>query len=259
MDLVTVQPRESDVDDLHTLGRKRAERRGAVARAATSILPEYLLKPLFWELQGLGVRLKAGRVARAFRGRKDLLVNLGAGDAGQPGWVNVDRFPGPNINCIYDARKKLPFDDGSVRGIFTEHFFEHVDYTEEVPLFLAECHRVMQPGGTIRIIVPDAEKYLHAYVSGDWEQLAAIRPLAPGRTDVHCPVRYNTAMELINVVFRQFEEHKFAYDFETLAFVLENAGFRNIRKQGFGETMAPEICLDLERRASESLYVEAVK
>jgi hypothetical protein len=66
-------------------------------------------------------------------------------------------------------------------------------------------------------------------------------------------------MELINVVFRQWEEHKFAYDYETLALVLSQAGFRTIRQQSFGETLSPEICLDLERRASESLYVEAVR
>jgi predicted SAM-dependent methyltransferase len=259
MDLVTVQQPPSDVDDLHAAGVKRIARRSPLTRAAISVLPEYLLKQLRWELASVGVRLKADRAARAFRGRKDMLVNLGAGDAGHPGWVNVDRAPGPNINCIYDARKKLPFEDGSVKGIFTEHFFEHVDYEEQVPYLLAECRRVLQPGGVIRIIVPDAEKYLRAYVSGGWDELAGIRPLAPGRADVHFPVRYNTPMELINVVFRQFEEHKFAYDFETLAFVLEQAGFRDIRKQSFGESMAPEICLDLERRASESLYVEAVK
>ena len=258
MDLV-VEQNDSDVDDLHSAGLKRVARRSALTRAAISAVPEYLLKQLRWELVSVGVRMRAGRVARAFRGRKEMLVNLGAGDAGHPGWVNVDRAPGPNVNCIYDARKKLPFEDGSVKGIFTEHFFEHVDYEEQAPLLLAECHRVLQPGGVIRIIVPDAEKYIRAYVSGGWDQLSSIRPLAPGHTDVHFPVRYNTPMELINVVFRQFEEHKFAYDFETLAFVLESAGFRNVRKQGFGESMAPEICLDLERRASESLYVEAMK
>lgn len=259
MDLVSVQPRCSDVEELHTRGLKRMARRSPLVRAAISILPEYLLKQLQFELISVGVRLRAGRAAKAFRGRRDMLVNLGAGDAGHAGWVNVDCFPGPNVNCIYDARKKLPFDDNSVRGIFTEHFIEHVDYEEQIPHLLADCHRVLQPGGVMRIVVPDAEKYMRAYVAGGWEEISAVRPLAPGHEDVHSPVRFNTPMELINVVFRQFEEHRFAYDFETLAFVLEHAGFRNVRKQTFGESMAPEICLDLERRASESLYVEAVK
>lgn len=246
-------------DDLYTAALKRTSGRGLVARLATSVFPEYILRQIKSELIMLSVRMRTGGAAAAFRGKRELLVNVGAGDAGHAGWVNVDRAPAPGVNCIYDARKRLPFEDNSVRGIFTEHFFEHIDYEEEVPPFLAECHRVLRPGGVIRIIVPDAESYIRAYVAGGWDQIAAIRPLVSDHADVHFPVRYNTRMELINVVFRQWEEHKFAYDFETLAFILGRARFRNIRRQNFGQSIAPEICLDLERRASESLYVEAMK
>lgn len=248
-----------DADDLYTAALKRASGGDVLARAATSVFPSYVLRQLKAELIMLSVRLRSGAAGQAFRGQKDLLVNLGAGDAGLPGWINVDRAAASNVNCICDARKRLPFEQGSVKGIFTEHFFEHLDYGEEVPHFLSECHRVLQPSGVIRIIVPDAERYIRAYVAEGWDQIASVRPLAADRTDIHFPVKYNTRMELINVVFRQWEEHKFAYDFETLAFVLAQHGFRDIRRQSFGQSISPEICLDLERRAPESLYVEAVK
>ncbi len=68
-----------------------------------------------------------------YKDASDLLVNLGAGNKGKPGWVNVDSYPFTGINCVYDCRKHLPFPDESVKGIFCEHFFEHIDYTEEVP------------------------------------------------------------------------------------------------------------------------------
>src|SRR5208282_5837473 len=146
---------------------------------------------------------------------ENMLVNIAPGVHGKPGWVNVDVFKGPNVNCLYDCRKSLPFPDESVRAIFSEHFFEHLDYTEEVPYFLRECHRVLKKGGVLRLIFPDAEKYLRAYCQGGWEEISRIRPLAVERTDPYFHCRYNTVIELINVLFRQGHEHKFAYDFET--------------------------------------------
>jgi predicted SAM-dependent methyltransferase len=80
------------------------------------------------------------------------------------------------VNCIYDCRRDLPFADASATVIFTEHFFEHIDYCEEVLVFLSECWRVLEPGGVIRIAVPDAEKYIRAYCSEGWEELARGRP-----------------------------------------------------------------------------------
>ena len=66
-------------------------------------------------------------------------------------------------------------------------------------------------------------------------------------------------MELINVVFRQGFEHKYAYDYETLEFLLHRYGFSNVQQQKFGESWMEELSIDWERRASESLYVEAMK
>ena len=66
-------------------------------------------------------------------------------------------------------------------------------------------------------------------------------------------------MELINVVFRQGHEHKFAYDFATLHFVLQRYGFSTVVRQGYGKSLMPELCLDQAVRASESLYVDAKK
>ena len=205
------------------------------------------------------LRLKGGGVARRYRNSDNLLVNVGPGPYGKAGWVNVDVFKGPLVDCLYDCRKSLPFPDASVRGIFCEHFFEHIDYTEEVPHFLSECHRFLKKDGVLRLILPDAEKYLRAYCNGGWEELARVRPLDPEHTDPHSNCKYNTPMELVNVVFRQGHEHKFAYDFETLRFLLQRYGFSKVVRQEYGTTLMPELCLDLVARASESIYVDARK
>jgi predicted SAM-dependent methyltransferase len=248
-----------DVDDFYIFGIKRRRQQRGVRRVLTTFFPESTLRQIQFELHMLLVRLRAWNIDRTYKGRTDLLVNVGAGDAGKEGWINLDGSKAPGVNCRYDARRRLPFPDGSVKGIFTEHFFEHIDYTEDAPRFLAECHRVLKDGGVIRIIVPDAEKYLLAFAQGGWDDLATIRPLDSELKDYHFRFKYNTRMELINVVFRQEQEHKFAYDFETLALLLSRNGFRDVQRQEFGKSMAPEICLDLKERAPESLYVEAVK
>ena len=234
-------------------------RRSAWKKSVVAVLPEHLLRQLRFELLMLLVRLRSRNVARHYAERRELLVNVGAGPTGRQGWVNLDGFAARGVNCLYDARRRLPFPDGSVRGIYSEHFLEHLDYLEEVPAFLAECHRVLRHEGVIRVIVPDAGKYLAAYARGGWQELAALRPLGPGNEDHYFKFTYNTPMELINVVFRQAQEHKFAYDRETLEFLLKRHGFAEVRQQAFGRSIDPVLCLDTEERATESLCVEAVK
>ena len=199
------------------------------------------------------------KTMKKFCARKGLLVNVGCGSSGKEGWINVDFSPYEGVNCTFDCRTGLPFENNSVKGIFTEHFLEHLNYENEAKQFLADCFRVLEPGGVIRIIVPDAEKFLAGYCSPGWEVLSLVRPLTSNHQDFHLGLTYNTKMELINVVFRQFGEHKFAYDYETLAFCLEEAGFLQIKKMSFGKTKMQELALDMEARASESLYVEAIK
>ncbi len=226
-------------------------------RAILSLVPGHTYTHVRTEFPLTLLRLRSARVRRQFKSADNLLVNVGAGLQGKPGWVNVDVWENPNINCLYDCRKDLPFPDESVRGIFCEHFFEHIDYTEEVPYFLSDCRRVLKRGGVLRLIVPDTERYLRAYCKGGWEELTSIRPLGADHTDFHG--KYNTPLELINFVFRQGQEHQFAYDFETLQFVLAQYGFPEIVRQEYGRSLMPELCLDQACRASESLYVDARK
>jgi predicted SAM-dependent methyltransferase len=243
--------------------QRLANKRGLARLAMTALpfIPRHAYHPFLSELN-LAVRRMANRprrVRESYKDRRDLMVNIGCGERGKPGWVNVDLFNSPGVNCVYDCRRGLPFANNAVKGIFTEHFFEHIDYTEEVPFFLSECNRVLRQGGVIRIIVPDAEKYVRAYCADGWEDLTLVRPLNPDHSDVHFGSRFNTKMEVLNAMFRQYFEHKFAYDFPTLEFLLFRYGFSEVQNQSFGRSTLPELAIDSPDRASESLYVEAVK
>lgn len=230
-----------------------------LGRLLRRLVPRHTFEPLRFELAMAWLRLRSRGVERRFAGAHDLLVNLGAGPRGRDGWVNVDAVPAPGVNCLYDCRRRLPFPDGSVRAIFCEHFFEHVDYTEEVPFFLAECRRVLAPGGVLRIVVPDFELYARGYLADGWSELEAVRTLGPGRHDPYVQCRYETKMELLNVVLRQGSQHKWAYDWESLRHVLERHGFSPVERSAFGESRLPELRLDAPERRPESLYVEAVR
>jgi predicted SAM-dependent methyltransferase len=219
--------------------------------------PCHFLERLAWENHLAEVRAGHEAQVERLRGRRGIRANVGCGPHGRPGWVNVDATEHPNVDCLFDARKRLPFEDGSVDVLFTEHFVEHLDFSEEAPLFFAECFRSLAPGGVIRVVVPDAGRYLKACAAGDWEVLAQMRPLRAGRRDAwfDCPI--HTPVELLNLVFRQGTEHLFAYDCETLSRVLQLHAFVRIEQARAGESRHPELAIDLPERASESLYMEA--
>ena len=248
-------------------GRQATEARGFL-RLASKLLPLHTLTPVLTEWKFTWVRMKSWRAAAKYADLTNQFVNLGCGRSAQLGtsndsseskWINIDAFPAPGVDCLFDCRKQLPFADNTAKGIYTEHFFEHIDYTEEVPHFLSECHRVLQKSGVLRIVVPDAEKYVRAYCDVGWDAVSQVRGLSDDHFDHYVDSHYNTKMELLNEVFRQAFEHKFAYDFETLEFLLLKYGFSRIVHQDYGRSLLEELAIDQERRKSESLYVEAVK
>ena len=184
----------------------------------------------------------AVRRARAYRGRVDLLLNLGCGENLKPGWVNVDALaPGA---LPLDLREALPFDDHSATTIYCEHFLEHLEYPKEVGRFLRECRRVLVPGGRLSLGVPDTEWPVRSYAADE----EAYFRLA--REKFH-PKWCDTKMHNLNFHFRQGSEHKYAYDYETLAAVLAKQGFTSVRRREF------DPLLDTLARAVGTLYVEA--
>ncbi len=213
-----------------------------------------------------GIRSTLWRLSRARQVRRkcaaldEVRLNVGCGSQPTPGWVNFDMFVSNEVDC-WDCGQGLPFADASVRAVYSEHAFEHFDADVAAPAFLAECFRCLKPGGVLRLVVPDAGAYLKAYALG-WAELARMRPLTAtvaGWEDPWLGHVYETPMQLINAVFRQGGEHKYAYDEETLALALRQAGFRRINRCGFGVSADPEMAPDTASRSGESLYMEAIK
>jgi predicted SAM-dependent methyltransferase len=159
----------------------------------------------------------------------------------------------------WDCAKGLPFNDGTVEAIYSEHFFEHLNYESEAKHFLRECLRCLKPQGILRIVVPDAGKYLRLYAKGDWSGLSAKRPLTKEGDhyrDYWLPRVYRTRMEFINAVFRQYGEHQYAYDTETLVLTLREAGFSDVSETAYNISCDTNMAADTPDRETDSLYVE---
>jgi predicted SAM-dependent methyltransferase len=210
------------------------------------------------EANGWAVRLRYAvlppwrQTARTLRAARHVLVNVACGPTTLDGFINLDLFGAPPV-VRWDCRRSLPLADGSARGVRVEHFFEHLDPRDEVPAFLAACHRALEPSGVLRIVVPDAAGYLLAYCAPDGEGFRALGVPNPFPDDLP------TRMDVINHVFHQWGEHKWGYDFETLAHRLRAAGFTHIERSAFGRSQLGPLGRDAEHHAPYSLYVEAVK
>ena len=213
----------------------RVEANAGLMRAGNKILP--------WRRSRLTALRRAG----------GLRVNVACGPQVLPGFTNLDLFPCRLEVIGWDCRRTLPLADGAAAAIRVEQFVEHLEPREELPAFLRDCHRALQAGGVLRVIVPDAERYLHAYCR---EDLEGFRDLAvPDPFPADLPTR----MDVVNHVFHQWHEHRWGYDFETLARRLRDAGFDRIARSGYKVSLDSELAQDLEVHAPYSLYVEAVK
>jgi predicted SAM-dependent methyltransferase len=185
------------------------------------------------------------RKARRLDGATGLKLHLASGPNLKKGWLNIDLFA-RRADLRLDLREPFPFADSSVAVIYSEHFFEHLAYPGEVGHLLRESLRILQPGGLFSVGVPDTEPTLKAYVQGDDESFRICR-------ERWHPAWCDTHMHQVNYHFRQGTEHKYAYDFETLARILETAGFSSIARRAFDPN------LDCEARRDGTLYVDAKK
>jgi hypothetical protein len=91
------------------------------------------------------------------------LVNLGCGATIHPAWVNLDLSPLHPSVTRWDARRGLPFAGGVVDACYASHVLEHMDCDQGSRL-LAECFRVLKPGGIARIVIPDLEVIARLYL-----------------------------------------------------------------------------------------------
>ena len=80
-------------------------------------------------------------------------LNWGCGSWVEPGWVNSDLKEGEGV-VVADIRKGLPFDSESFDYVVSIHALPDLGYAELLPA-LEELRRIVKPGGTLRLGLPD--------------------------------------------------------------------------------------------------------
>ena len=86
----------------------------------------------------------------------DNLVRLHlAGTDAREGWKIVAREAGTDVDVVDDPRNLESFSDASVDSIYAAWFYQRLSFRDELPGALAAAARVLKPGGTLRIAVPD--------------------------------------------------------------------------------------------------------
>jgi predicted SAM-dependent methyltransferase len=166
-------------------------------------------------------------------------LQLGSGDNVLAGWLNTDVYVFKQAKELVhlDARKPFPLPDASFDLVFSEHMLEHLTYGEGLHC-LRECHRVLRPGGRIRVATPslgrlaglyrpDATELERRYVRWSIDSFVAdAGAYLPGF--------------VLNNFFRAWG-HQFIYDAQTLGHALETAGFVEVEEWTVGQSGHPEL------------------
>jgi predicted SAM-dependent methyltransferase len=198
-------------------------------------------------------------------------ANIGCGLTVAPHWINIDgslnafiatwprwlhgfayRFSGAqqyytldeytsiiqnNLFIHHDFRYGIPMPDNSAQYIYSSHFLEHLD-RQYGRYLLKECWRVLSPGGTVRIAVPDLEHAWRMYLAGEKERMLHDYFFIDGATG--------------------FSQHRYLYDYEMLAGIFNEIGFVHSVRAQFRQGTVPDLDL-LDNRADYTLFVEAQK
>lgn len=174
-------------------------------------------------------------------------LNWGCGPQPVPGWLNSDLLTAPGIELSGDIRDGLALDTGSMCYITSIHALQSLPYLDVVPA-LQELLRVLEPGGVLRLALPDLDRGIDAYRRND-----------PAYFYVPDAESSTISGKLI-VQMTWYGTNRMLFTFEFAQELLLRAGFGKITRCAYRITASafPEI-VELDNRERESLFVEAQK
>ena len=148
-------------------------------------------------------------------------LHLGSGKRYIPGFIHIDINPFPHIDYVHDISKLPMIKSNSCELIYFSHGIEYFD-REEIKRALKEWKRVLKKEGIIRLAVPDFEALIKVYKK--YKDLNKIIGPLYGRWEVKSKKK--------KIIY-----HKTVYDFKSIKNVLESAGFRQVKRYNWRETI----------------------
>jgi predicted SAM-dependent methyltransferase len=201
-----------------------------LVKACRQLGPDW--RRLWWVLN----RRKA--IAAYLRENPIRKLHLGSGKVILPGWLNTDWSPRKPEQVYLDVTRRFPLPGCSVDCVFSEHLIEHLWYGD-AQFMLRECHRVLKPGGRIRIATPNLKKICELASDQHTREQEIYLRMA---TIKYVPVNQRfLASFVINNFFWDFG-HYFCYDPKTLEFALTDTGFDCFRMCRPAESSDPDLC-----------------
>ena len=183
-------------------------------------------------------------------------IQLGCGKHLLPDYINIDINDDADI--FWDVRKSLPFKSNSINKIFSEHFFEHLDYPISANKLLEESYRVLKNNGKFIIGVPDCSYPLNDIYNDDNSNMnIAKKKWYSNRSDIL--ENMNTNLDYLNYVMRDqlfhkvYHPHYWGYNEENLSLLLKKNGFKNV------EIWIPDNKIINPKRSWGTLYLIATK
>ncbi len=165
-----------------------------------------------------------------------LRLNIGSGQRKfQKPWLNVDVNPKWRPDVVASGESMPMFEDGSADVIVLHHVLEHFGCGEAAPL-VRECHRILCPGGSLLVFIPDMSAIAHAWIQG----------------------RINTWLYIINTygayMDSEADRHKWGYDRASLGqFLGEAAPWAAIRPHDWREIPGASIARDFWILGTEAI------
>ena len=142
------------------------------------------------------------------------------GTAHTEGWEVLNANAAPYVNHVCNANDLSRFKANTFAQVYASHVVEHLDYQAELLNTLTEWHRVLLPGGSVLISVPDldilATLFLQKARLAVEDRFMVMRMMFGGHVD-------------------QFDYHVVGLNHEFLAAFLHRAGYVKIcRVESFG-------------------------
>lgn len=143
-------------------------------------------------------------------------LHIGGAHA-RAGWEVLDVREAEHVDHVGDAVDLARFADGTFAELYASHVLEHFDYAEELPRVLAEWHRVLAPGGVLRLSVPDIDILAHLLLQRHLldvnQRFQVMRMMFGGQTHAH-------------------DQHRVGLNQDFLAAYLTRAGFVDLKRVG---------------------------
>ncbi len=196
-------------------------------------------------------------------------LHIGCGGNIFNGWINTDIVKDSSGSFFMDATGSFPIPDNSLRYVYSEHVFEHLDPAGQVK-YLRESFRTLAPGGKIRVATPNLERILslfkdsdEPFIKGyiDWNFKVFIGEKWPMSDKVSSRVEY-----VFNNYMRDWG-HQMIHSRESLSELIILSGFRDLTDHGVGESQEPDLqslerhdeMIGVENNRFETMIIEAFK